>query len=395
MPATDRKKGRKPKPSPVIGPANDPASLYHQMQPFLQWMLEKNYSTNTVANRELYLSYFIRWCDERGLTRPTEITRPILERYQRHLFLHRKKDGQPLSNRSQSTRIVPIRAWFKWLTKTNKLLYNPAADLDLPRMEQRLPRHILTAQEADRVMNVPNTATQAGLRDRAMLETLYSTGMRRSELVNLQQFDFDYERGTVMIRQGKGKKDRMIPIGERALAWIAKYRDEVRPQIALSGDIHGNYGNYGNHGDQPQESNGGLLFLTTQGQAIHPNHLSKSVRDIINAAGIPKKGSCHLFRHTMATLMLENGADIRFIQAMLGHSELKTTQIYTQVSIVKLKEIHTLTHPARLQRIQAASEAITGVQTSEGTPTPQSEPEDPAAALLAALDAEADEETED
>ena len=392
MPATDRKKGRKPKSSPVIGPANDPASLYHQMQPFLQWMLEKNYSVNTVANRELYLCYFIRWCDERGLTRPTEITRPILERYQRHLFLHRKKDGQPLSNRSQSTRIVPIRAWFKWLTKTNKLLYNPAADLDLPRMEQRLPRHILTAQEADRVMNVPNTATQAGLRDRAMLETLYSTGMRRSELVNLQQFDFDYERGTVMIRQGKGKKDRMIPIGERALAWIAKYRDEVRPQIAVPSDIHGNYGN---HGDQPQESNGGLLFLTTQGQAIHPNHLSKSVRDIINAAGIHKKGSCHLFRHTMATLMLENGADIRFIQAMLGHSELKTTQIYTQVSIVKLKEIHTLTHPARLQRIQAASEAITDAQTSEDTPTPQSESEDPAAALLAALDAEADEEAED
>ena len=385
MPATDRKKGRKPKPSPVIGPANDPASLYHQMRPFLQWMLEKNYSVNTVANRELYLCYFIRWCDERGLTRPTEITRPILERYQRHLFLHRKKDGQPLSNRSQSTRIVPIRAWFKWLTKTNKLLYNPAADLDLPRMEQRLPRHILTAQEADRVMNVPNTATQAGLRDRAMLETLYSTGMRRSELVNLQQFDFDYERGTVMIRQGKGKKDRMIPIGERALAWIAKYRDQVRPQIALSGD----------YSDPAQESNGGLLFLTTQGQAIHPNHLSKSVRDIINAAGINKKGSCHLFRHTMATLMLENGADIRFIQAMLGHSELKTTQIYTQVSIVKLKEIHTLTHPARLQRIQAASEAITDAQTSEDTPTPQIEPEDPAAALLAALDAEADEETED
>ena len=112
-------------------------------------------------------------------------------------------------------------------------------------------------------------------------------------------------------------------------------------------------------------------------------------------ANTGKRGSCHLFRHTMATLMLENGADIRFIQAMLGHAELSTTQIYTQVSIVKLKEIHTLTHPARLQRIQAASEAITDAQTSEDTPTPQSESEDPAAALLAALDAEADEEAED
>ena len=373
----------------VIGPANDPASLYHQMQPFLQWMLEKNYSINTVANREDYLRYFISWCDERGLTRPTEITRPILERYQRYLFLYRKKDGQPLSNRSQSTRIVPIRAWFKWLTKSNRLLYNPASDLDMPRMERRLPRHILSEQEADRVLNVPDTSTDLGVRDRAMLETLYSTGMRRMELIGLGVFDLDFERGTVMVRQGKGKRDRMIPIGERALAWILKYRDQVRPQFALADDGKG--GSDGGHGN----GQGATLFLTQQGEAFTPNRLTQLVRDIINAAGINKKGSCHLFRHTMATLMLENGADIRFIQAMLGHAELSTTQIYTQVSIVKLKEIHTLTHPARLQRIQAASEAITDAQTSEDMPTPQGEPEDPAAALLAALDAEADEETED
>jgi integrase/recombinase XerD len=373
------KKGQTTPPT-VIGPANDPASLYHQMQPFLQWMLEKNYSPRTVDNRELYLRYFIQWCDERGLTRPTEITRPILERYQRHLFLHRKKDGQPLSTRSQGTRIVPIRAWFKWLTKNNHILYNPASDLELPRQEHRLPRHILTSDEAERVLNVPDAKTAMGVRDRAMLETFYSTGMRRMELIGLHQFDIDFERGTVMVRQGKGKKDRMIPIGERALAWITAYRDAVRPQMALAQDD-------------------GTLFLTNQGEAFTPNRLTQMVRDTINAAGIHKKGSCHLFRHTMATLMLENGADIRFIQAMLGHAELSTTQIYTQVSIVKLKEIHTLTHPARLKRVsgevQSAPEAIAGAQTSEGTPTPQSEPEDPAAALLAALDAEGDEEAED
>lgn len=373
------KKGQTTPPT-VIGPANDPASLYHQMRPFLAWMLEKNYSLRTVDNRELYLRYFIQWCDERGLTRPTEITRPILERYQRHLFLHRKKDGQPLSTRSQGTRIVPIRAWFKWLTKNNHILYNPASDLELPRQEHRLPRHILTSDEAERVLNVPDTATPMGARDRAMLETFYSTGMRRMELIGLGVFDLDYERGTVMVRQGKGKRDRMIPIGERALAWIAKYRDDIRPQMALAQDD-------------------GTLFLTNQGEAFTPNRLTQMVRGTINAAGIHKKGSCHLFRHTMATLMLENGADIRFIQAMLGHAELSTTQIYTQVSIVKLKEIHTLTHPARLKRlsgeVQSASEAIAGVQTSEGMPTPQSEPEDPAAALLAALDAEGEEEAAD
>jgi integrase/recombinase XerD len=373
---------------PVIGPANDPASLYYQMQPFLQWMLTMHYSTATVANREDYLRYFITWCDDRGLARPTEITRPILERYQRYLFLYRKKDGQPLSNRSQSTRMVPIRAWFKWLTKNNRLLYNPASDLDMPRMERRLPRHILSEQEADQVLNVPDTSTDLGVRDRAMLETLYSTGMRRMELIGLSVFDLDFERGTVMVRQGKGKRDRMIPIGERALAWILKYRDQVRPQFALADDAKG--GSEGGHS--------ATLFLTQQGEAFTPNRLTQLVRTIINAAGIHKKGSCHLFRHTMATLMLENGADIRFIQAMLGHAELSTTQIYTQVSIVKLKQIHTLTHPARLARLANASDACiddaTGAQMSEATPTPQSEPEDPAAALLAALDAEGDEETE-
>jgi integrase/recombinase XerD len=359
------KKGQHTPPA-VIGPADDPASLYHQMLQFLGWMRERNYSDNTTDNRETYLRYFILWCDERGLTRPQEITRPILERYQRYMFLYRKKDGQPLSTRSQATRVTPIRAWFKWMTKTNRILYNPAADLDLPRMEKRLPKHILTANEADSIMNVPNIKTAIGLRDRAMLETLYSTGIRRMEVMGLNQYDIDYERGTLMVRQGKGKKDRMIPIGERALAWIQKYRDEARPQFALAADD-------------------GTLFLTQTGDAFTPNRLTQLVRDTIDAAKINKRGSCHLFRHTMATLMLENGADIRFIQAMLGHSELKTTQIYTQVSIVKLKEIHTLTHPARLRRVG-------GAQTEAGEGEVQDEAESAASALLAALDAEAAEE---
>lgn len=359
------KKGQHTPPA-VIGPKDDPGSLYHQMLQFLQWLHEKNYSHRTVGNRETYLRYFILWCDERGLTRPQEITRPILERYQRYMFLYRKKDGQPLSSRSQGTRVTPIRAWFKWLTKTNRILYNPAADLDLPRMEQRLPKHILTASEADTIMNVPDIKTAIGLRDRAILETLYSTGIRRMELIALNQYAIDIERGTLMVRQGKGKKDRMIPIGERALAWIQKYRDEARSQFVLAQDD-------------------GTLFLSQQGEPLGTNRLTQLVRDHIDAAKINKRGSCHLFRHTMATLMLENGADIRFIQAMLGHSELKTTQIYTQVSIVKLKEIHTLTHPARLKRAESDQ---TGVDEGEH----QAEPESTAEALLAALEVEAEEE---
>jgi integrase/recombinase XerD len=133
-----------------------------------------------------------------------------------------------------------------------------------------------------------------------------------------------------MIRLGKGKKDRMIPIGSRALAWIDKYVVEVRPTLV-------------------REPDDGTLFLSNLNEAFTRNRLTQMVREYVDAASLGKRGACHLFRHTMATLMLENGADIRFIQQMLGHAELSTTQIYTQVSIRKLKEIHSLTHPARLE----------------------------------------------
>jgi integrase/recombinase XerD len=232
----------------------------------------------------------------------------------------------------------------------------------MPRMERRLPKHVLTTAEVEQVLNTPDLQTDVGVRDRAMLETLYSTGMRRMELVGLKLFDVDIERGTVMIRQGKGRKDRMIPIGERALAWIARYRDEVRPQWALAQDD-------------------GILFLTMQGESLSLNRLTQMVREYIEAAQIGKQGSCHLFRHTMATLMLENGADIRFIQAMLGHADISTTQIYTQVSIRQLKDIHTATHPARMAR------TVSGAAEGQGGGSPA------AAGLLAALDDEAGEES--
>jgi integrase/recombinase XerD len=316
---------------PPIGDINDPDSLYNAMRRFLQWQAEKNYSPKTIENREVYLRYFIQWCDDRGLGQPQEITKPIIERYQRSLFWYRKKDGEPLSTRSQHVRVVPIRAWFKWLARQNHILYNPASDIEMPRLERRLPKHILTVDESEAIINQPDTTKPTGIRDRAILETLYSTGIRRMELINLKLFDIDNDRGTVMVRQGKGRKDRMIPIGERALKWIEKYQSDVRPELSTPNDE-------------------GVLFLTHLSDAFTPNRLTQMVRDYIDAADIGKRGSCHLFRHTMATLMLENGADVRFIQAMLGHVSLETTQIYTQVSIRKLKEIHTATHPAKLER---------------------------------------------
>jgi integrase/recombinase XerD len=321
------RKGQTRTRSPV-GDTRDPDSLYHHMLRFSAWQREKNYSERTVENREDGLRAFIAWAYERGLTRPQEITRPILERYQRHLFLYRKANGEPLSVRSQHVRTTPLKALFKWLARGNHVLYNPASDLELPRMERRLPRHVLNVREVECVLAQPDLATPIGVRDRAILETFYSTGIRRMELINLALADIDAERGTLMVRQGKGKKDRMIPIGERALQWIGKYTDDVRPELACGLDD-------------------GTLFLTTLGEPFVPNRMTQLVRNYVEAADLGKRGSCHLLRHTMATLMLEGGADIRFIQAMLGHAELSTTQIYTQVSIRMLKQIHTATHPGR------------------------------------------------
>ena len=321
--------------------------------------MEKNYSHHTYENRERTLRAFAAWAAERGLVHPGEVTKPILERWQRHLFLHRKKDGKPLSTRTQITHTDPLKAFFKWLARENYILYNPASDLELPRIGRRLPQHILSVEEVETILAMPDITTPMGIRDRAVLETLYSTGVRRQELINLHVHDLALDRGTVMIREGKGKRDRVIPIGERAVAWIGKYLDDVRPDLAIGGDD-------------------GTLFLTRMGTPFNPGRLAEIVRAAVDAADIGKRGACHLFRHTMATLMLENGADIRFIQAMLGHAQLSTTEIYTQVSIRQLKLVHTATHPAR---------PITDADRA----TPIADPE--VDALMAVLEQEAAEES--
>ncbi len=322
----------------IPGNPNDPYGFVVLTENFLEWMKIKNYSERTIENRKNYLIYFIRWCDERGLTQPKEITIPIVERYQRYLHYYRKKDGDPLSIRSQHIRLTSIRSWFKWLAKNNLILYNPVADIDLPRLESRLPKHVLTERETEQVINQPDVSEPLGVRDRAILEVLYSTGIRRMEVINLKLHDVDEDRGTLMVRLGKGKKDRMVPVGERALAWIRKYTHDVRPDLVVDPDD-------------------GTLFLTTYAEPFTRNRMTQLVRNYVDAANIGKKGSCHLFRHSMATAMLENGADIRFIQQMLGHARLDTTQIYTQVSIRMLKEIHSITHPtAKLTRKKNTTE---------------------------------------
>ncbi len=326
----------------------------------------KGFSPYTVAYRSRSLAQLVAWLAERGVSSPPEVTKPILERYQRSLFHYRKADGKPLSFRTQNSYLVPVKGLFAWLARTNRILYNPASELELPRIERRLPRVILGQAEVEAVLGMPDLDDAVGLRDRAIMEVLYSTGMRRSELCRLRLHDLDVDRGTVLINQGKGRRDRMVPIGERALVWIERYLVEVRSSFVVP----------------PDE---GIVFLTVEGNDLTPDHLTGKVGGYVRAA-TAKAGSCHTFRHSMATLMLEGGADIRHIQEMLGHVELSTTEIYTHVSIEALKAVHTRCHPgATNTRHRSATPHLSGERDDTTR-------HDPAEDLSATLDAEAAEE---
>jgi len=297
---------------------------------YLDWRGAVGISPRTIESQGSALQSFIAWCAERSINDPGEITPPILERYRRHLYHFRKPDGHPLSLGAQRNRLTPLKGFFGRLAKEHHIPYNPASELELPRPHKRLPRAILSKSEVAAVLNQA-LLVEEGIRDRAIIETLYATGIRRMELVNLKLDDIDLEQGTLMVRQGKGNKDRLIPIGERACNWIDRYLIEIRPGLVVEPDC-------------------GHLFLTSYGEALIKKRLPELVKKHLLAAGVTKPGACHLFRHTMATQMLDNGADIRFIQAMLGHADISTTQIYTQVSIAKLKEVYTRTHPAKLEQ---------------------------------------------
>lgn len=290
----------------------------------------------TVRNGALYLGNFLNWLKSRKVNDLRQVTRPLLEIYQQHLSAYRKRDGQPVAIMGQHVRLTTIQGLFRWLTRQQYLPANPAADLELPRIGRRLPRAVLTAREVETVLAKTDPTTTFGLRDRAMMEMLYSTGVRRQELCSLQLHDIDHERGTLLVREGKGRKDRIVPLGWRAADWVQRYLKKARVELQAG----------------PEKQ---ALFLGRDGQRLTSGVLGNLVHAYVKNSGIGKKGSCHLFRHAMATLMLEGGADVRYIQQMLGHARLSTTEIYTQVNITHLTEIHHLTHPAEIATMRGRS----------------------------------------
>jgi integrase/recombinase XerD len=353
------KSGHHHKPPAQYKSAPDPLAhllLSRYIAAYCEWLAVKHSSPDTLRARGAALRTFTTWAHERSLDDPREITKPVLERYQRHLFYYRKANGKPLAVSSQATILQSLRSFFKWAARENHILFNPASELELPRVPKQLPRSILSVEEVAAMLNETDVGSVYGLRDRAILELLYSTGLRRKEVENLILGDIDFKRQVLFVRGGKGGRDRVVPVGARACAWLEKYLLEAREELAVA----------------PCSA----LFLTDFGDPVSGAYVAQRVKRYMALAGIDRPGAAHLLRHACATHMLEGGADIRFIQALLGHTDLNTTEIYTHVSIEKLKAIHAATHPARLPgaaRVQA-----------------QAHDENAASALLAALAVESE-----
>ena len=337
-----RRRGRSPS-EPLEH--DDPHSLAAHVGRHLAWLEARGYAEDGLWTRRADLKELCDWCAEREVMLPEELSRTVLDLYQRYLSRRPKRDGSPLTPQTQGKKLLTVAKYCKWLARERLVAYDPAAELELPRPGVRLPKAVLTAEEAERVLAVPDPSTVLGLRDRTILETLYATGIRRSELLRLDLEHIELNRGLLSIRHGKGDKDRFVPLGERTAAWLRVYLTDSRRQLLV-------------HADEQ------AVFLSARGVRLNSHYLTELVAKAIAAAEIGKSGGCHLFRHTAATLMLEGGADLRFIQQLLGHADVKTTQVYTRVSLHQLKAVHQATHPGA--NLQSPREKRKGEETTEG-----------------------------
>jgi integrase/recombinase XerD len=229
-----------------------------------------------------------------------------------------------LSARSVARHLVSLRNFFRFLVREGRLRNDPTAELEAPRVGLSLPKYLTTA-EVDSLLAKPDASTPAGVRDQAMLELLYATGMRVSEIVHLRWEDFEANLGVVRCR-GKGNKERLIPVGKSALKAVESYVREGRPKLA-------------------KKRGSPFLFLNQKGSGLSRVGFWKILAAYGRAAGIQTPLTPHLVRHSFATHLLERGADLRSIQLMLGHSDISTTQIYTHVMKERIKQVYQSHHP--------------------------------------------------
>lgn len=284
--------------------------MSHPIPKFLSYLeVERNYSDHTILNYRIDLEEFF---DFLGNTAFKDVDYPVLRRY---LAQIRQRNLMP---RTVARKLSCLRSFFKYLQREGLIDKNPAVLLMTPKLDKKLP-HFLTEEEAIRLMESPKQDKVMELRDRAIFETLYSTGIRVSELVGLNVHSVDMI-GNVIRVMGKGKKERIVPIGEKALDAIKEYCDR-RPNKAS------------------------VLFLNKSGKRLTARSVCNIINKYIKREGTAKHVSPHMLRHSFATHLLDHGADLRSVQELLGHVNLSTTQIYTHLTTEKLKNVYDKAHP--------------------------------------------------
>jgi integrase/recombinase XerD len=293
--------------------------------------VERGLARNTVLAYGRDLAKFRRFAaaaglDEAGAVEPRHVLGFLVEaRHDRpDLQAGTAPAGARLSARSQARQLAALRGLFRYLRIERHVPADPTAEIAPPRTGRPLPS-VLTLDEVERLLTAPDPATPHGVRDRAMLETLYATGLRVSELCALRRADVNLDAG-FLVTLGKGRKQRLVPLGADAVERVRAWLDGPRPVW-------------------DRGRNAAALFLTPRGRAMTRQNFWKRLRAYALAVGIRKPLSPHKLRHSFATHLLERGADLRAVQAMLGHADVATTQIYTHVARARLAEVHKKHHP--------------------------------------------------
>jgi integrase/recombinase XerD len=243
---------------------------------------------------------------------------------------HRTPKGKPISAATLRQWLSIIRSFFLWLNRSGNLLHNPAERLTFPQKEHSLP-HVLNESDIARLIETPDTTTTLGLRDRALLEVLYATGIRHSEAHKLDLYDVDTAALCLTVRLGKGQRDRLVPLTETAAHWLTRYVTAARPELA-AGKLWGKGKRRGQPKIIPPTS---ALWLSVTGRRLSYQMIADRIRDYALQAEL--KASVHTFRHCCATHLLRGGASIRHVQQLLGHRDLNTTEIYTHIELEDLK----------------------------------------------------------
>jgi len=288
---------------------------------FRAWLRARHYRPASLTSYTEMLRPFWTWCAQESITDLRTLTRPALERYAACVM------ATPVSRATQALRLRALKRLFASLVEGNHLLLDPAAGLRDPEAGHRLPRPVLTRTEVERLLAQPNTSLRLGIRDRALLELLYATGLRIGEVVALTVHDVDLEAGLLTVRQSKSGRGRVVPLGREATRWLREYLVQIRPRQNRLAPHHR------------------ACFLGHAGQPLTPNAIRLLLRHYVRAAKLGKRVTCHTLRHTCATHLLEAGADLVAVKELLGHRDLSTTQLYTRVRPIEVKAIHRETHP--------------------------------------------------